>query len=295
MVPVTLLIFLLLELSSYIAVAHYWLAASWPSAAFIAITVLLGVRAGISAITWVFSSVYASPAPKLTFGQRLRMMFCEYLAYLFSFVVVSPFEWLWMPADRLRPCKMPILLVHGYGCSRGIWWRMRRELEAAGHTVATISLTPPYTSIGKLVPQLFQRINQVCTACEAQQVMLIAHSMGGLVCRSYLSRHGIAQVERLITIASPHRGSELARLGLGQNAREMQPGSLWLNDLAHEPVKIPFVSIRTAHDNYVMPQDNQRLPEAEDIELPALGHLAALYSARTTKAVLACIAKAKQG
>jgi triacylglycerol lipase len=42
-----------------------------------------------------------------------------------------------------------------------------------------------------------------------------------------------------------------------------------------------------------MPQDNQRLPEAEDIELPVLGHLAALYSLRTTKAILSCIGQLK--
>ena len=117
--------------------------------------------------------------------------------------------------------------------------------------------------------------------------------MGGLVSRSFIARHGIAHVERLITFASPHQGSELARLGFGQNAREMEPGSLWLNDLAQELVKVPFVSIRTSHDNYVMPQDNQRLPEAVDAELPAMGHLAALYSHRTTKAILACIDKPK--
>jgi triacylglycerol lipase len=293
MVPVSLFLFLVLELSSYTVLAHFWPEASWPIAGFAALGAMLGVRAGIVAVTWVFSSVYASPAPKLTFGQYWQMVFAEYLAFLLSFVVLTPFEWLWMSADRLRPCKTPILLVHGYGCSRAIWWKMRRELEAAGHTVATVSLTPPYTSVGKLVPQLAQRIDEVCAACDAQQVILIAHSMGGLVSRSFIARHGIAQVEQLITFASPHQGSELARLGFGQNAREMEPDSLWLNDLAQESVKVPFVSIRTSHDNYVMPQDNQRLPEAEDIELPVLGHLAALYSLRTTKAILSCIGQLK--
>ena len=293
MVPIFLFIFLLLELASYTALAHFWLDASWQIAGLSALGAMFGLRAGIVAVTWVFSSVYASPAPKLTFWQRLHMMFAEYLAFLFSFVVLMPFEWLWMRPDRLRPCKTPILLVHGYGCSRGIWWKMRRELEAAGHTVATLSLTPPYTSVGKLVPQLVRRIDQVCAACDAQQVILVAHSMGGLVCRSYLSRHGIAQVERLITFASPHLGSELAHLGFGQNAREMEPGSLWLNDLAHESVKIPFVSIRTSHDNYVMPQDNQRLPGAQDIELAGIGHLAALYASRTTEAIMGCMKNAK--
>jgi len=51
MVPVSLFIFLLLELSSYTAFAHFWLGASWQSAGFSAIGALLGVRAGIVAVT----------------------------------------------------------------------------------------------------------------------------------------------------------------------------------------------------------------------------------------------------
>lgn len=292
MVPITLLLWLLLELSGYAALAHYWLQTPWPLAVFAAMGAMLGLRAGIVAITWAFAFSYPSPAPRLSPWQTLCMIVGEYLAFILTFVLVIPFERLWMPADRLRPCRMPILLVHGYGCSRGVWWKLRRDLEAAGHTVASISLIPPYTSVGKLVPQLKARIDQVCATCEAQQVILVAHSMGGLVCRSYLSRHGIAQTSRLITIASPHQGSELARIGLGQNAREMEPGSLWLRDLAAEPVIIPFTSIRTPHDNYVMPQDYQRLAGAEDIELPAIGHLAVLYSSNTSKVILTCCGKA---
>ncbi len=289
MVPIALLLWLSAETAVYAAVARHLFDASWSTAGLIALAALLAVRAGIVAVTWAFASAYASPARPLPFGERVRMMLGEYLAFVMSFVVVMPFERLWMPPDRLRPCSRPLLLVHGYACSRGVWWRLRRELEAAGHTVASVSLYPPYTSIGKLVPQLNQRIEEVCRATGAEQVALIAHSMGGLVCRSYLARHGIRRVERLITIASPHAGTELARIGIGRNAREMVPGSLWLKDLAAENVPVPTISIRTPHDNYVMPQDNQRLPGALDLELDGIGHLALLYAGRTAaELVRAC-------
>lgn len=293
MVPITLFIWLLLEIAAYLAFSRYWFNASWDLAALAALGGVLGLRAGIVAVTWIYAFTHASPTAKLPIGQTLRMIVGEYLAFLMTFIVVIPFERLWMPADRLPPCRRPILLVHGYGCSRGVWWKIRRDLEAAGHNVASVSLVPPYTSVGKLVPQLTKRIDEVCAATGAQQVILIAHSMGGLVCRSYLSRYGIAQVAQLITLASPHQGSELARLGFGQNAREMEPGSMWLRDLAADPVKIPFTSIRTPHDNYVMPQDNQRFPGAEDIELAGVGHLALLYSRRTSALLLRCCSSAK--
>jgi triacylglycerol lipase len=278
MVPLTLLVLLSAELTAYATTARFLFDAPWDTAAFAAVGALLGIRASIVAVTWTFAAAHQSPAPPLTAGQRLRMIVGEYLAFLITFVVVLPFERLWMPRDRLGPCPRPLVLVHGYGCSRGVWWWLRRRLEVAGHTVASVSLAPPYTSIGKLVPQLARRIEEVRRATGAGKVVLVAHSMGGLVCRSYLARYGSESVERLVTLASPHAGSELARLGIGQNAREMEPNSLWLRDLTHEVLPVPAVSIRTPHDNYVMPQDSQRLPGAGDVELAGFGHLAVLYA-----------------
>jgi len=286
MIPVSLFIWICLENSVYVAVARYFLHFDWPAAAIFAFCGLLALRASMVARTWRYARRFASPAPALGLAGRARLIIGEYLAFLFTFLLLTPFERLWMPADRLHPCARPILLVHGYGVSRGCWWLLRRRLEAAGHTVATLSMVPAYTSIGKLVPQLKQRIEEVCQATGAKQVTLVAHSMGGLVCRSYLARYGIEKVHKLVTLASPHAGTELARVGLGQNAREMEPDSLWLRDMAGEPLKIPVISLRNPYDNYVMPQDNQRLPGATDIELPAAGHVAMLYNREIANIVL---------
>ncbi len=274
-----------LELGAYLAIARLGFGAGWPYAIAGAIGGMLGLRAGLNAVLWMFSMAFASPAPRLGFARTARLMLSDYLAFLFTFLLVLPFGRLWMPADRLVPGKRTILLVHGYGCSRAVWWLLRRRLEAAGHCVATLSLTPPLASIGKLVPQLNDRIEAVCAATGNKQVTLLGHSMGGLVCRSYLARHGIARVDRLITLATPHAGSESARIVPGRNAREMEPDSLWLRDMAQERVRIPAICLRNPYDNYVMPQDNQRLPGARDVELPPVGHLAMLYDRRVADIV----------
>lgn len=286
MVPLALLFLLVVELVIYVSLSRYLFGLPFAEALLAALGVLLALRLGIVAITWGFARAFPSPAPKLSFWRHAAMLIGEYLAFIISFVVVLPFERLWMPTDKLLPGRPTVLLVHGYGCSRGVWWFMRRRLEAAGYNVASVSLVPPYASVSELVPQLHERIEAVVAATAVRQVTLVAHSMGGLVSRAYLSRHGAARVKRLITLASPHQGSELARLGIGRNAREMEPGSQWLRDLAAEPVRIPFVSVRTTHDNFVMPQDNQRLPEARDVELAGIGHLALLFSGRTADLVL---------
>ncbi|MGE5470850.1 MAG: esterase/lipase family protein [Bacteroidota bacterium] len=276
MVPVSLLFWIAIEIAGYLAIGRRLLHLDWPQAMVGAALGVLGLRLWINAVTWTFAIRYATPAPQLGFGRRLRIVAEEYLAFLGNFLLVLPLERLWMPADRLLPCRRPILLVHGYGVSRGIWWLLRRRLEAAGHTVASLSLVPPYTSIGKLEPLLGQRIEEVCAATGARQVTLLAHSMGGLVCRSYLARHGGERVGKLVTLATPHAGTELARIGFGRNAREMEPASLWLRDMAGETLNVPAISLRNPWDNYAMPQDNQRLPGARDVELPPVGHLAML-------------------
>lgn len=288
MVPVSLIVWIALEVSAWLYIGRHVMHLEWPLAVVGAINCVLGLRFWMNAVTWFYGIKYASPAPPLGVARHLRIMATEYAVFLLNFLLVLPFERLWMPADRLRPeaRPRPVLLVHGYGVSRGIWWLVRRRLEAAGHTVASVSLVPPYTSLGKLVPQLNERIEEVCAMTGSKQVTLIAHSMGGLICRSYLARHGIERVDRLLTLATPHQGTALARIGIGQNAREMEPGSLWLTDMAAEQPKIPVISLRNPYDNYAMPQDNQRLPGATDIELPATGHLAMLYDRRVVDLLL---------
>lgn len=287
MVPVSLLLWMTLEISGYLALARLGLHLDWPYAIALAIGTLLGVRASINAVTWMFGMAFASPAPRLGFASTARLMWDEYLAFLLTFLIVLPLERLWMPADRLSSGRPVVLLVHGYGCSRGVWWKLRRRFEAAGYAVASVSLVPPYTSMGKMVPLLNQRIEAVCAATGAKQLTLVAHSMGGLVCRSYLARHGSSRIAKLVTLATPHAGTEIARVGFGQNAREMEPDSLWLQDMAGETPKVPVVSLRNPYDNYAMPQDRQRLPGATDVELPAVGHIAMLYDSRVAEALLA--------
>lgn len=277
MIPISLLLWIICEISGYLFFARAVLHLGWTAAAFCALSGLLALRAMMVARTFIWAARHASPAPPVSARKRRRLILEEYLAFLFTFLLITPFERLWMGRDRLHPDPAPVLLVHGYGVSRGCWWALRRRLEAAGHTVATLSMTPAYTSIGKLVPQLGRRIEEVCHATGAARVTLVAHSMGGLVCRSYLARHGHERVDRLITLATPHAGTELARVGLGRNAREMEPDSLWLRDMADEQAGIPVLSLRNPVDNYVMPQDSQRLPGAVDRELPAVGHIAMLY------------------
>ncbi len=271
---------MLIEVVVFGALGRLALGWSWPATLALVLGAMLAVRALMMAVTWFMAWRWLSPAPALAPGSVIAMVLRDLGVFVTGFCAIQPFVGAWMGPDRLRPGAMPVLLVHGYGCNRGIWWWMRRRLEADGQVVATLSLEPPWGGIDEFAAQLHARIEAVCAATGAPRVLLVAHSMGGLVSRACMARHGAARVAGLVTIATPHGGTAIARLGLGRCARQMELKSSWVSDLSGRRVTVPFVSIRTPQDNFVMPQDTQRHPDAVDEPLPGVGHMAALFDRR---------------
>ncbi len=283
--------FLVVEIALYATLAIYYFDASPGAAALGVLAGVLGLRAWFTALIYDWAWVYRSPSRRLKVFEAVRMVLGEYAAFLLIFVLISPCEQGWMGRDRLPPVsdRLPLLLVHGYGCSRGAWWWLRRRLEAAGWTVATINLEPVYSGIDDYVDALAQRVDSVLADTGAAQLVLVGHSMGGLAARAYFRRFGIARVACLVTLGTPHAGSELARIGMGQNARQMEAHSEWLQALAREAPLPETVVIYSPHDNYVMPQANLLLAGAHDCALDGLGHLAMLFSPRAANALLAVL------
>lgn len=194
----------------------------------------------------------------------------------------------------------PVLLVHGIYCNAGVWYRMRRHLAARGiGNLFAINLEPPLAGIDDFALALAARVEEVRRRTGADKVLLVAHSMGGLVARAYIARlSGAERVERLVTIGSPHHGSELARLGIGRCARDMIPGGSWLTRLVAAEEGSPGVPVTTIFswdDNMVAPQDSPRLPGARTVALENVGHLELLRCPEVMRLVADAIAAAAAG
>ena len=178
-------------------------------------------------------------------------------------MIIQPFERWWMGAEAVGPLaagRAPILLVHGYLCNRGLWWWLRRRFARADIVVATINLEPPLAGIDRLAAQLGERIEALLAETGAETVMLVTHSMGGLAARAYLRRHGAAHVARIGDARRATPRHAIARLGLGRNAREMEPNSEWLRSLnAEPPPSIPVANLWSLEDEIVDPPDASRL------------------------------------
>ncbi len=250
-----------------------------------------GLRAAVTAGTF---AVAIAHSPKLPRALRIgpiggtRTFYKEWFWLTVTYGLFIPFDHLFLRGDRLGHAergRLPVLLVHGYGCNRGVWVYLARVLSKAGWPVTTCNLEPPRVSIDEFADQLAGRVHEVLRETGAHKLILVCHSMGGLVARQYLVRHGHESVRALITLGTPHQGTVLAQYGAGDCARQMELRNPWLMRLPNR-VSVPFVSIYSPHDNFVAPAGPCQIAGARNIAVPGVGHVHMLFSHRIANHLL---------
>jgi triacylglycerol esterase/lipase EstA (alpha/beta hydrolase family) len=239
-------------------------------------------------LSWIWRTP-RPPAARLGAAGCVRLYVKEVLAVASSWPLIIAHRLLMRDPPPAR-CARPVILVHGVLVNDGVWFGFRRRLVRAGVSgVYTVNYGPPYADIEHYAGQLAARIDEVCAATGAQRVVLVGHSMGGLVSRAYLRRFGPARVERFITIGTPHHGSMLAWTYPGRCLAQMRPGNAWLVDLNRDesrPPPVPMTSIWSRHDSMVAPQASSELACAENVPLVGIGHNALLADKEVMQIVL---------
>jgi triacylglycerol esterase/lipase EstA (alpha/beta hydrolase family) len=286
-----ILLMLLCELAAYAAITewlHFLYGWQRPMLVAGAVAIALGSRLLMVCITTALGyKLGATPAPghRMGFAGYAALIMREWSVVLRNNFYRLPFaRW----SVRRDPAtgtgaRMPVVLVHGYFCNRGLWSHVVPRLERRGVGPLFVpSFSSAFASIEHFAGELEAEIDRIAAATGQPRVILVCHSMGGLAARLYLCKRGADHVARLVTIASPHNGTVHALLGTGENARQMQRQSAFLKALcAKEEGRgpaCPVTSIYTPHDNLVAPQDTSILPWAKNIALPGLGHLDILGS-----------------
>jgi pimeloyl-ACP methyl ester carboxylesterase len=296
-----LLLLLVVEVALYGAMGrHARVAWGWSTGMAIALAagVYVGVRIVLVGLEFVLARWKGSPIPgplRLSPARAVAMYLRELAGWLLMFSLILPF----VPARRSVVDRtgssasrgLPVLLVHGLACNRGNWWWFRGQLEQRGHRVFTVDCTPWYARIDSYSPQLARAIDEVLAATGARQLVIVGHSMGGLIARAYLDRYGGDKVTHVITLGTPHRGTWMTRFGYASNIRDMAEASTWLTALgARESQRSvrpyeAFSCIFTYHDNLVAPQTNATLPGAAQFAVSGIGHLSLALSAQVVELV----------
>src|SRR5215471_304664 len=230
--------------------AAWWFIAGAPIAYFSPAIVLVAVW---FAVTWIWRTP-RPPEARLGIGGTLRLFFGEVLALGVSWPLMALHRLLMRDPLAERALR-PVLLVHGVLVNDGMWFRFRRALTRRGVApVYTMNYGPPHADIELFAEQLAAKVDSVRAATGSERVVLVGHSMGGLVSRAYLRRFGGDRVAKLITIGTPHHGSVLAWSFPGRGLEQMRPGNPWLVELnrnENQSPAVPIVSLWSRHDSMV--------------------------------------------
>jgi len=290
MLAIATIFLLLFEIAAYTWLGHFAAARfGWPLWA-----TLLAIPVGMSFTrllvvlrAFIISSRFSTEdadGRRIGFIGWCRLVFGEWRGALLLYSLWQPLE----PFINRRDAPAsatgtPVLLVHGLLCNGNAWWWMRRALARRGVTRCyTLNLEPVFGDIDDYGPVLASRVEEICASSGYEKIILVGHSMGGLVARVYLHRlGGAARVAAVVTIGTPHHGTVLAQPPVSENIRQMQLNSPWLGELnatESEPAPVPVTSIYTAHDNLVSPQAGCRLAYAENIRIVGVGHVGMQFS-----------------
>jgi triacylglycerol lipase len=193
-----------------------------------------------------------------------------------------------IPADARG--QRGVLLVHGFFCNRGFWNPWMTRLRAENLPFAAVSLGPPQADIAEQARGLDQARLRLLQATGVDP-LLVGHSMGGLLIRSWLAQHSdeLALGHEVITIGSPHHGTVLARLGLSTAALQMRPGSDFLHDLTERETterRRRLTCYWSVCDNIVFPASHATLAGAKNLAVPDRPHVGLAYAPEIFEDVL---------
>ncbi|MCD6498839.1 MAG: triacylglycerol lipase [Deltaproteobacteria bacterium] len=127
--------------------------------------------------------------------------------------------------DCLDHCELvttryPIVLVHGWTGFDQVgplvyFYGVKDALEQAGFLVYTANLDP-YNSVKYRSEELEDEVLDFLRESHSDRVNLVAHSQGGLDSRRLISTLGFGdRVSALVTIATPHHGTPIADIAMG--------------------------------------------------------------------------------
>ncbi len=184
----------------------------------------------------------------------------------------------------------PIIVVHGYAMNRANFLPLARRLRDAGLGPV---LGFEYWTLGKTASaarRLAEYVDEVRAATGAPQVDVIGHSMGGVVGRYFVQLGGgDGVVANLITIGSPHAGTDVSAIGIGRANKELFFGSTLLARLRAAPLprRTRWTVIWSRSDALVPGARQARVAGAEELVFDDLGHLSLLASPKVAAEVIA--------
>jgi len=282
----------LIELALYAGIGSYAVIAQGVPplrVVLISLLVFVSLRFFLTLGNWLPTWKHRSPKRaehEIDFAATVAMLLREWWAAILTYPFLFAFEpWLVPnnPPAGLPHKGLPVVLVPGFFTNRGYLYAWRKFLLRNNYgKVYCVSPEPIFAGVEPNAEHLARFVDDVLTETGAPRVILIGHSMGGLVIRLYLHRFGgLAKAALAIAVGSPLKGTVLAegKENMGPIVAQLTNTNAWATAFVAEaeaqPCPVPFIAIWSPHDSIVAPQDNARVAGhyGREITLPGVGHM----------------------
>ncbi len=171
-----------------------------------------------------------------------------------------------------------VLLVPGYGGSTTALERLAAVLRARGREAVVVPSPGDGTGDLREHARVLDTAARAAVAGGAPSVDVVGYSAGGVVARIWVGElRGGEIARRVVTLGSPHHGTDTARLAaaLAPGAcpvacRQLVPEGELLADLDETPDGPLWTSVWSNQDEVVTPPDSAVLSGAVDVEIQAV-------------------------
>ena len=180
------------------------------------------------------------------------------------------------PAAFAADC---VVLLHGLGRTSHSMARLENAMLKAGYNV----VNEGYPSRKKSVNELIQVVEDGVDKCRefgARRINFVTHSLGGILVRAYFQDQAVAEAGRVVMLAPPNHGSEIAdayagrwwyRLFTGPAGQELGTGPNGVAQSLDEiPIEVGVIAGTKSIDPWfasVMPKPNDGKVSVESAKL----------------------------
>jgi pimeloyl-ACP methyl ester carboxylesterase len=197
-----------------------------------------------------------------------------------------------LPSLSLRGpgSKLPVLFIHGIFHNRSTFAWLKQRLYSKGfRQFKEVNLLTSIHPIPRLAEQVARETRLLIKKYNVPQVDIIAHSMGGVIGRYFVQLlGGDGLVRNLITLGTPHRGTEWSRYSIIPHIRELTPQSRTLELLndCPPPKHTRAIAVSGDLDIVIRPKDCTWWDGVRNIHLSRVGHAGLLFSTRVLDIIL---------